>query len=175
MKHQSTLFPRGLFALATLVVALFGVAGVTPAQDATKPSAAEKKSSAGNIKIFVTSVMVNDQEKALKFYTEVLGFVKKTDIPAGGGRWLTVVSPEQPDGTELLLEPLGFAPAKTFQKALFDAGIPWTSFAVTDVAATYEKLKKLGVVFRGAPKKMGPVTVAMFEDTCGNLIQLAQQ
>ena len=127
------------------------------------------------MKIVVTSVMVDDQEKALKFYTEVLGFVKKTDIPAGGARWLTVVSPEQPDGTELLLEPMGFAPAKTFQKALFDAGIPWNSFAVADIEATHERLKKLGVVFRGAPKKMGPVTIATFEDTCGNLIQIAQQ
>ncbi len=164
MKHQIT-----RATLTAFVAALCGVMSATQAQDTGK------KPVGGSMKIVVTSVMVNDQEKALKFYTEVLGFVKKTDIPAGGGRWLTVVSPEQPDGTELLLEPLGFAPAKTFQKALFDAGIPWTSFAVTDVAATYEKLKKLGVVFRGAPKKMGPVTVAMFEDTCGNLIQLAQQ
>jgi catechol 2,3-dioxygenase-like lactoylglutathione lyase family enzyme len=156
-------------ALTALIAALLGVAHETPAQDAAK------KSKGGSMKIVVTSVMVDDQEKALKFYTEVLGFVKKTDIPAGGGRWLTVVSPEQPDGTELLLEPLGFAPARTFQKALFDAGIPWTSFAVADIEATYERLKKLGVVFRGTPKKMGPVTIATFEDTCGNLIQIAQQ
>jgi len=126
------------------------------------------------MKIVITSVMVSDQEKALKFYTEVLGFVKKTDIPMGGPRWLTVVSPEQPDGPELLLEPMGFAPAKTYQKALFDAGIPLTSFAVADIESTYQKLKKQGVVFRGAPAKMGPVTTAVFEDTCGNLIQIAQ-
>jgi len=119
--------------------------------------------------------MVHDQEKALKFYTTVLGFVKKTDVPAGQGRWLTLVSPDEPNGTELLLEPIGFAPAKTFQKALFDAGIPWTSFAVADVQRTYEKMKKLGVVFRTPPTKMGPVTVAVFEDTCGNLIQLVQK
>ena len=127
------------------------------------------------MKIVVTSVMVNDQDKALKFYTEVLGFVKKTDIPMGGPRWLTVISPEQPDGPELLLEPMGFAPAKTYQKALFDAGIPLTSFAVTDIESSYQKLKKLGVVFRANPAKMGPVTIAVFDDTCGNLIQIAQK
>lgn len=127
------------------------------------------------MKIVVTSVMVNDQDKALKFYTEVLGFVKKMDIPMGGPRWLTVVSPEQPDGPELLLEPMSFAPAKTYQKALFDAGIPLTSFAVEDIEATYQKLKKQGVVFRANPTKMGPVTVATFDDTCGNLIQIAQK
>ena len=164
MKHHFT-----RCALTALIAALLGAADAAQAQDAAK------KNKGGSMKIVVTSVMVDDQEKALKFYTEVLGFVKKTDIPAGGARWLTVVSPEQPDGTELLLEPMGFAPAKTFQKALFDAGIPWTSFAVADIEATYERLKKLGVVFRGAPKKMGPVTIARFEDTCGNLIQIAQQ
>ncbi|MGH9800418.1 MAG: VOC family protein [Blastocatellia bacterium] len=127
------------------------------------------------MKIVVTSVMVSDQEKALKFYTEVLGFVKKTEIPMGQFKWLTVVSPDQPDGTELLLEPMAFPPAKTYQKALFDAGIPLTSFAVTDIEATFQKLKKQGVVFRSNPTKMGPVTTATFEDTCGNLIQIAQQ
>jgi catechol 2,3-dioxygenase-like lactoylglutathione lyase family enzyme len=127
------------------------------------------------MKIVITSVMVSDQDKALKFYTEVLGFVKKMDIPMGGPRWLTVVSPEQPDGPELLLEPMGFPPAKTYQQALFDAGIPVTSFAVTDIEETYQKLTSLGVVFRTDPTKMGPVTVAMFEDTCGNLIQIAQK
>jgi predicted enzyme related to lactoylglutathione lyase len=144
-------------------------------QDVPEKSGSKNKNSGVNMKIVVTSVMVNDQEKALKFYTEVLGFVKKTDIPMGGPRWLTVVSPEQPDGPELLLEPMGFEPAKTYQKALFDAGIPLTSFAVTDIEATYQKLKKAGVVFRTPPTKMGPVTVATFEDTCGNLIQIAQQ
>jgi catechol 2,3-dioxygenase-like lactoylglutathione lyase family enzyme len=127
------------------------------------------------MKITVTSIMVNDQAKALKFYTEVLGFLKKEDVPLGKDRWLTVVSPEQPEGPEVLLEPMGFAPAKTYQKALLDAGIPCTSFGVTDIAATYEKLKKLGVVFRTPPTKMGPVTIATFEDTCGNLIQIAQK
>ncbi len=127
------------------------------------------------MKIVITSVMVNDQERALKFYTEVLGFVKKTEVPMGEFKWLTVVSPEQPDGPELLLEPLGFPPAKTYQTALFDAGIPLTSFAVTDIDDTYQKLKSLGVVFRSAPAKMGTVIIATFEDTCGNLIQIAQQ
>jgi len=127
------------------------------------------------LRIRLTSVMVSDQEKALKFYTEVLGFVKKADIRAGEGRWLTVVSPDEPDGPELLLEPIGFPPAKTYQKALFDAGIPLASFAVADIQRAYEKLKELGVVFRTPPTKMGPVTVAVFEDTCGNLIQLAQR
>ena len=127
------------------------------------------------MRIRLTSVMVSDQDKALKFYTQILGFVKKTDVPVGEYRWLTVVSPEDPDGPELLLEPMGFAPAKTYQKALFDAGIPLTSFAVADIQAAYEKTQKLGVVFRTKPTRMGSVTVAVFEDTCGNLIQLAQK
>jgi predicted enzyme related to lactoylglutathione lyase len=126
------------------------------------------------MKIKLTSVMVDDQDKALKFYTEVLGFVKKYDIPMGEARWLTVVSPEGPDDVELLLEPMGFPPAKTYQKALFEAGIPSASFAVEDVSKEYERMRKLGVVIKTAPTKMGPVTIAVFEDTCGNLIQMAQ-
>jgi catechol 2,3-dioxygenase-like lactoylglutathione lyase family enzyme len=126
------------------------------------------------MKIKLTSVMVDDQDKALKFYTEVLGFVKKHDIPLGEARWLTVVSPEEPGDVELLLEPMGFPPARTFQKALFEAGIPLTSFAVDDIQREYERMKKLGVVFKTAPIQMGPVTIAVFEDTCGNLIQMAQ-
>ena len=126
------------------------------------------------MKINLTSVIVDDQEKALKFYTEVLGFVKKNDIPLGEDRWLTVVSPEGPDDVELLLEPMGFPPARTYQKALFEAGIPLTSFAIDDIQKEYERMKKLGVVFKTAPTKMGPVTIAVFEDTCGNLIQMAQ-
>lgn len=126
------------------------------------------------MKIILTSVIVDDQDKALKFYTEVLGFVKKNDIPLGEARWLTVVSPEGPDDVELLLEPMGFPPARTYQKALFEAGIPLTSFAIDDIQKEYERMKKLGVVFKTAPTKMGPVTIAVFEDTCGNLIQMAQ-
>ena len=118
--------------------------------------------------------MVDDQDKALKFYTEVLGFVVSKDIPMGGPRWLTVVSPEGPDDIELLLEPLGFPPARTFQKALFEAGIPATMFAVSDIQKEYERMKKLGVAFRSEPTKMGPTTVAVFEDTCGNFIQIYQ-
>lgn len=126
------------------------------------------------MKIILTSVMVDDQDKALKFYTEVLGFVKKNDIPVGEARWLTVVSPEGPDDVELLLEPMGFPPSRTYQKALFEAGIPLTSFAVDDIQKEYERMKKLGVVFKTAPTKMGLVTIAVFEDACGNLIQMAQ-
>ena len=127
------------------------------------------------MKIVVTSVMVDDQEKALKFYTDVLGFVKKADIPAGEFKWLTVVSPDALDGVELLLEPNDNPAAKTFQDAIFKQGIPLTSFGVDDVHKEYERLKKLGVVFTQEPIAMGPVTVATFEDTCGNLIQIAHQ
>ncbi|RKH23258.1 VOC family protein [Corallococcus sp. CA041A] len=127
------------------------------------------------MRISVTSVMVDDQSRALKFYTEVLGFVLKVDVPMGPkDRWLTVVAPDAPEGTQILLEPMGFAPAHVFQKALFDAGIPLTSFGVDDCQAEYERMVKLGVVFRSKPTVMGPVTVAVFEDTCGNLIQIAQ-
>jgi catechol 2,3-dioxygenase-like lactoylglutathione lyase family enzyme len=126
------------------------------------------------VKIQLTSVMVEDQAKALAFYTETLGFVKKTDIPMGEFRWLTVVSPEGPDDIELVLEPLGFAPARTFQKALFEAGIPLTAFAVPDVQAEHDRLAKRGVVFKTGPAEAGGTTVAVFEDTCGNLIQIYQ-
>jgi catechol 2,3-dioxygenase-like lactoylglutathione lyase family enzyme len=126
------------------------------------------------MKIRHTSVMVDDQEKALKFYTDVLGFVKCNDIPLGEFKWLTVVSPEGPNDIELLLEPMGFPPARTYQKALFEAGIPAAVFAVDDIQKEYERMSKLGVVFRSEPTKMGSVTVAVFEDTCGNLIQIAQ-
>ncbi len=126
------------------------------------------------MKINLSSVMVDDQNKALKFYTEVLGFVKKTDIPMGEARWLTVVSPEAPDDIELLLEPMGFPPAMTYQKALFEAGTPLTAFAVDDIQKEYERMAKVGVVFKTKPTQMGPVTIAVFEDTCGNLIQIVQ-
>ena len=126
------------------------------------------------MKINLTSVMVDDQDKALSFYTEVLGFAKKTEIPMGEARWLTVASPEGPDDIELVLEPMGFPPARTYQKALFEAGIPSTSFAVDDIQKEYERLKTLGVVFTMEPTHMGPATLAVFDDTCGNLIQIAQ-
>src|SRR5687768_2700306 len=126
------------------------------------------------MKIALTSVLVGDQEKALEFYTEVLGFVKKKDLPAGKFRWLTVVSPEGPDDVELLLEPNDNPAAKTFQEALFRQGIALTSFAVEDVQREYERLQKLGVVFRTKPTNVGPTTIALSEDNCGNLIQLHQ-
>jgi catechol 2,3-dioxygenase-like lactoylglutathione lyase family enzyme len=124
------------------------------------------------MKIWVTSVLVDDQEKALQFYTGVLGFQKKTDVPAGHSRWLTVVDPKNPDGVELLLEPDGHPAAGPFKAALVRDGIPFTSFAVADVAQEYERLKGLGVAFTQAPVAMGTVTTAVFDDTCGNLIQI---
>jgi len=126
------------------------------------------------MRINLNSVMVDDQEKALKFYTESLGFVKKADVPVGEYRWITVVSPEGRDDIELVLEPLGFPPSKVYQKALFDAGIPATSFESKDIKAEYTRLKEKGVVFRGELRFHGPVTEAIFEDTCGNLIQIVQ-
>ena len=125
------------------------------------------------MKINVTSVLVDDQEKALRFYTDVLGFVKKTDVPAGGARWLTVVSPDQPDGVELLLEPDAHPAARPFKEALVADGMPYTSFAVDDVRAEHKRLSDLGVTFVQPPTEMGPVTTAVFDDTCGNLIQIA--
>jgi catechol 2,3-dioxygenase-like lactoylglutathione lyase family enzyme len=126
------------------------------------------------MKITVTSVLVDDQAKALRFYTDVLGFVKKTEIDLGEAFWLTVISPDQPDGPELLLEPDGHPAAKPFKAALVADGIPYTSFAVADVHAEYDRLTGLGVEFTQPPTAMGPVTTAVFDDTCGNLIQIAQ-
>ena len=126
------------------------------------------------MKIKLTNVLVDDQDKALKFYTEKLGFVKKTEVPLGEHKWLTVVSKEEPDGVEVLLEPMGFAPAKIFQKALKEAGIPLTMFNVDDIQIEYERLEKSGVKFSMKPTQMGPATIAVFDDTCGNNIQLVQ-
>jgi catechol 2,3-dioxygenase-like lactoylglutathione lyase family enzyme len=126
------------------------------------------------MRIYVTSVFVDDQAKALKFYTEVLGFEKKQDVPFGEASWLTVVSPDQPTGTELLLEPDGHPAAKPFKKALVEDGIPATSFAVDDVQAEFDRLRPKGVRFTQEPTEMGGVTTAVFDDTCGNLIQIAQ-
>ncbi|OEK06491.1 VOC family protein [Roseivirga misakiensis] len=124
--------------------------------------------------ISATSIMVDDQAKALAFYTEKLGFIKKTDIPMGEHRWLTLVSPKEQNGVELLLEPLGFEPAKVFQKACKDAGMPYTAFEVDDVKKEYERLTGLGVEFSIPPKEAGPVMFAVLDDTCGNNIQLMQ-
>ena len=126
------------------------------------------------MRIYVTSVLVDDQKKALDFYTNTLGFEKKTDIPLGDASWLTVVSPEQPDGTELLLEPSGHPAVKPFKTALVEDGIPFTSFAVDDVQAEFDRLRSKGVRFTQEPTEMGPVTTAVFDDTCGNLIQIVQ-
>jgi catechol 2,3-dioxygenase-like lactoylglutathione lyase family enzyme len=125
------------------------------------------------MRIVVTSVLVDDQAKALRFYTEILGFVKKQDVPVGEHRWLTVVSPEDQDGTELLLEPDEHPAAKPFKAALVEDGMPATSFGVADVEAETKRLKRLGVRFTQDPMEMGPVTTAVFDDTCGNLIQIA--
>lgn len=125
------------------------------------------------MRIHLTSVLVDDQAKALRFYTEVLGFVKKHDVPLGAYAWLTVVSPEDPDGTELLLEPDEHPAVRPFKSALVEDGIPFASFAVEDIDAEYERLVALGVRFTQPPTEMGPVTTAVLDDTCGNLIQLS--
>lgn len=129
------------------------------------------------MKIKIVSIPVQNQEKALKFYTEVLGFVKRVDIPVSGeNRWLTVVSREEPDGPEILLEPapIHFEPAQAYQQALFDAGIPCTQFSVDDLEEEYERLQALGVEFSVKPTEMGTVKIAVLNDTCGNHIQLVQ-
>jgi catechol 2,3-dioxygenase-like lactoylglutathione lyase family enzyme len=127
------------------------------------------------MRINVMSVMVDDQAKALRFYTDVLGFVKKREIPLGEHAWLTVVAPESPDGTELSLEPDEHPAARPFKEALVEDGIPFTSFAVDDVGAEYDRLVALGVRFTQPPTEMGTVTTAVFDDTCGNLIQIAAE
>ena len=128
------------------------------------------------MKIHLTSVFVDDQAQALHFYTEILGFVKKYDVPVGEkDRWLTVVSPDEPGGTEHLLEPAGHPVVKPYRDALVKDGIPLAQFAVDDVHAEYARLCGLGVHFTQEPLEMGPVTTAVFDDTCGNLIQIATQ
>ncbi|GAS98211.1 glyoxalase/bleomycin resistance protein/dioxygenase [Mycolicibacterium canariasense] len=126
------------------------------------------------MRINVTSVLVDDQDKALRFYTEVLGFRPKHDVPMGEYRWITVVSPEEPEGTEILLEPDQHPAAKPFKQALVADGIPFTSFAVDDIQAEYHRLVDRGVRFTQQPVSMGTVTTAVLDDTCGNLIQIAQ-
>jgi catechol 2,3-dioxygenase-like lactoylglutathione lyase family enzyme len=127
------------------------------------------------MRIVVTSVPVDDQERALRFYTEVLGFRKKQDTPMGSHRWLTVVSPHDPDGVELLLEPDAHPAAKTYKEALVSDGIPFTSFGVENLEAEHTRLTALGVRFVQPPTDMGPVKLAVLDDTCGNLIQLAER
>ena len=125
------------------------------------------------MRIHLASVFVDDQDKALRFYTEVLGFTKKVDVPVGEYRWLTVTSPSSPDGPELVLEPDAHPAVRPFKEALVADGIPFTSFAVDDVRAEYERLTALGVRFTMEPTVAGPVTIATLDDTCGNLIQIA--
>ena len=175
MKHvESGSFGRGIAAvnckpmIRQLLVLLSFVLVLLPG---VQVSAQER----GRPRIVVTSVFVDNQEKALRFYTEVLGFVKKQDFPVGTFRWLTVVSPESPDGVELLLEPNENPATRVFQKATFEQGIPFTTFGVANLEQEHERLKKLNVVFRTPPTRRGPVSVAVIDDTCGNLIQLAQR
>jgi catechol 2,3-dioxygenase-like lactoylglutathione lyase family enzyme len=127
------------------------------------------------MRIVLTSVYVDDQEKALSFYTDILGFVRKEDVPMGEHRWLTLVSPHDPEGTQLLLEPEGHPAARPFKEALAVDGIPFTMFGVEDAHAEYQRLKGLGVKFTQPPVEMGPVIMAVLDDTCGNLIQIAQR
>ena len=126
------------------------------------------------MRIVLASLLVNDQDKALEFYTSVLGFVKKHDVVIGESRWVTVVSPEAPDGVELALEPVGFLPSKQHQDSLYEAGTPAMTFASDDLAAEYTRLKACGVVFRDEPEGTAPMTALVFEDSCGNLIRLRQ-
>jgi catechol 2,3-dioxygenase-like lactoylglutathione lyase family enzyme len=127
------------------------------------------------MRIYITSVLVDDQDKALRFYTDALGFTKEHDIPLGQARWLTVVAPDEPQGPELLLEPDTHPAAGPFKAALVADGIPATSFAVDDVHAEFQRLRRLGVRFTQEPLEVGGVTTAVFDDTCGNLIQIAHQ
>ena len=127
------------------------------------------------MRIHLTNVFVDDQEKALRFYTEVLGFEKKEDVPVGEHRWLTVVSPSEKNGTQLLLEPDAHPAVKPFKDALVEDGIPFTSFAVDEVEAEYERLRSLGVRFTQEPTNLGPATIAVLDDTCGNLIQIVHR
>jgi catechol 2,3-dioxygenase-like lactoylglutathione lyase family enzyme len=127
------------------------------------------------MRIVLTSIFVDDQDKALEFYTTKLGFIKKTEVPLGASKWLTVVAPDAQDGVELLLEPDSHPAVRPFKSALVQDGIPFNSFAVDDVHAEYERLRSAGVVFTQPPVAMGPVITAVLDDTCGNLIQLAQK
>jgi catechol 2,3-dioxygenase-like lactoylglutathione lyase family enzyme len=126
------------------------------------------------VRIAFTSILVDDQDRALAFYTDMLGFLPKTDFPVGDFRWITVVSPDAPDGTELVLEPNVNPAALAFQTAMHEQGIPLTAFQVDDIAGEYARLREKGVVFTQEPTEAGPVTIALFDDTCGNLIQIFQ-
>lgn len=127
------------------------------------------------MRIHLSTIFVDDQDKAVRFYTEILGFEKKEDVPVGEHRWLTVGAPGEEDGTQLVLEPDAHPAVKPFRDALVDDGIPFTSFAVDNVEAEYERLRSLGVRFTQPPTNLGPATMAVFEDTCGNLIAIAHR
>ena len=127
------------------------------------------------MKIKLNSVIVQDQEHALQFYTDVLGFEKKVDIPLGEFRWLTVVSPDEPDGTQLVLEPNAHPAAAPYQKGLYESGVPLTSLSVDDIQGEFERLKEVGVTFTMEPTDVGTAILAVFDDTCGNLIQIYQE
>ena len=127
------------------------------------------------MEIIVTSIFVEDQDKALAFYTETLGFIKKHDVPSGKFRWISLVSPDDPDGTELILEPNDHPAAKEYQKKLFADGIPVTMFGVADIHKEYQRLSEKGVKFTMQPTEMGEFSIAVFDDTCGNLIQIIQK
>jgi catechol 2,3-dioxygenase-like lactoylglutathione lyase family enzyme len=138
------------------------------------PSVMQHWERSSSVQIKFASIMVADQNAALNFYTSVLGFKKMADLPIGEFRWLTVVSPDGIEGVELVLEPLSFPPSKAYQKALFDAGVPAAALISSDLQNDYKRLKERGVVFRGEPRQMGVISAVVFEDTCGNLINLVQ-
>ena len=158
------------FVFAFIAFILFYNQG-DPLQASVPPEPAATEAS---VTINLASIFVNDQDKALKFYTEMVGFVVKHNIPVGEFKWLTVVSPEGSGDMELLLEPDDHQAAKTYQKAIYDDSIPATTFFVTDIQQTYERMKASGVVFTREPMEMGSVNTVVFDDTCGNLIQLTQ-
>ena len=159
---------RNIIVAGLIALMLCGSSGIW-AQEAGEDSAR------GRLKIKLTSVFVDNQEKALKFYTEILGFVKKADSPVGEYRWLTVVSPEELDGVELLLEPNVNPAAEGFQKSIHKQGIPAATFFVSDIQGEFERLTDLGVKFTTKPSEVAGVTIAVFDDTCGNLIMIVQE
>ena len=163
-RRHFTIYGAGAFGIMLMLV--LGTQTISSGQDDAS------RNMGATMKIKLTHVFVEDQDKALAFYTNILGFVKKQDIPVGAFKWLTVVAPDEPDGTELLLEPDDNAASATFQKALFEQGIPLAAFAVEDVQLEYERLKELGVRFHTEPTPAGSTIIAVFDDTCGNLIQL---
>lgn len=177
MLSASEFLEDGLMIRKTVASLFIGMLMMTPlnapAQDTVEMP--EPREAGTMLKIKLAGIFVDNQEKAEKFYTERLGFIIKSNIPVGEFRWLTVVSPDSPEGAELVLEPNDNPAAKTFQKAIFDQGIPATAFFVEDVQKTYEKLQKLGVRFTVEPTDVESTTIAVFDDTCGNLIQIVQE